>query len=154
MAKERIRNLVYRGKDDMYNLRQRRFGYLTRWLLEQGNRLGVAVSGVVALLKEGGTFETVEGSKTPQKPTVVTQAKIVGTGKVGEALTVTAGTWEGDPPITEGYDWLVDGTTYVSGPSMTPVEGQIGKKITLRVQGQNDVGSTVYNVDGPTVTAA
>ncbi|QIQ60841.1 hypothetical protein [Stenotrophomonas phage BUCT627] len=154
MAKERVRNFTYRVKDDQGNFRMRRIGYFGRWVIEQGNRLGIGVTGVINTLHGGATFEIVEGSKGPQKPTVVTQAKIVGTGKVGEALTVTAGTWEGDPPINEGYDWLVDGTAYVSGPSMTPVEEQIGKKITLRVQGQNDVGSTVYNVDGPTVTAA
>jgi hypothetical protein len=62
-------------------------------------------------------------------------------GAVGNAISVSPGTWIGSPSATQ-YRWLKD-VTPISGAtssSYTPVSGDIGSVITPQVRRQNAVG--------------
>lgn len=152
--KERVRHFLYRGKMDQQNFRMRYLRYFLTWANVQAQRLNISVMDIFARLRAGATFETIEGAAPViREPTVVTQATVNGTGKVGEALTMTAGTYQGEEPINEGYEWLLDGTFAAGGPSYTPVADDVGKAVTVKVIASNVWGRAEYTANGPTVTA-
>lgn len=148
--KERVRHFRHRGKDDMSNFRMRYLRYFMAWANEQAVRIGVTLSDIFDRLRAGATFETIE-SAPPVAPTVVTQATVAGTGKVGEALTINAGTYTGEQPINEGYEWNVAGAFVAGGPSYTPVADDVGKLVTVKVVASNIHGNLNYTINGPTV---
>ena len=63
---------------------------------------------------------------------------ITGTPKVGVLLTAVPGTW--DAGVTFTYQWTVDGTDVggATGPTYTPVAGDSGKVVTVKVTGTQD----------------
>lgn len=68
---------------------------------------------------------------------------ITGTAQVGETLTVTNGTWSGSPSPTYARQWKAGGAN-ISGATATtysPVEGDVGKTITVTVTATNSAGS-------------
>ncbi len=68
---------------------------------------------------------------------------IAGTAKVGTALTATAGVW--DSGVTLGYQWTAGGAdiTGATASSYTPVAGDVGKVITVKVTGTKTGYATV-----------
>ena len=79
----------------------------------------------------------------PVAPSNVTAPVIAGTGAVGDAITLTPGTWSGDPAPAITLQWFADGVTIAgeTGPTYTPVAGDVGKTITLRETATNVAGS-------------
>lgn len=148
--KERVRHFRHRGKSDMSNFRMRYLRYFMAWANEQAVRIGVTLSDIFDRLRAGATFETIENS-APVAPALVTQATVAGTGKVGEALTINAGTYTGEQPINEGYEWNVAGAFVAGGPSYTPVADDVGKLVTVKVVASNIHGNINYTINGPTV---
>lgn len=68
---------------------------------------------------------------------------ITGTAQVGQTLTSTNGTWTGNPNPTFTRQWKADGAN-ISGETATtyvPVEGDVGKVITVTVTGTNSAGN-------------
>ena len=64
----------------------------------------------------------------------VTVPTVSGTAKVGQVLTATAGTWN-PSGVTAAYQWVVAGTDVsgATGSTYTPVAGDVGKAVTVRV---------------------
>lgn len=83
--------------------------------------------------------------------------RITGTARVGETLTGDDGEWSGTPAPTLTRQWFADGAEIpgATGETYVPVEGDIGKTITLTVTATNPAG-TVSATSEPTaaVTAA
>lgn len=77
----------------------------------------------------------------PPVPTVV--PAISGTFTVGQLLTSTSGTWTGDATITYQYQWFANGVAIAgaTASTYTLVAAQLGKRIQVRVQGNNAAGS-------------
>lgn len=68
---------------------------------------------------------------------------ITGTAQVGQTLTVSNGTWTGNPTPTFARQWRANGAN-ISGATATtyvPVVGDIGKTITCTVTATNTVDS-------------
>lgn len=82
---------------------------------------------------------------------------ITGTARVGETLAGNDGVWTGTPAPTLTRQWFADGAEIpgATGETYVPVEGDIGKTITLTVTATNPAG-TVSATSEPTaaVTAA
>jgi hypothetical protein len=91
----------------------------------------------IDFLEAGGT------GTPPVAPIVKDVPAVTGTGIVDAALTVTNGNWRG-VPTEYHYAWMgtsndplgTDANTY------TPVEADIGKRITCTVSAVNAVGTT------------
>ena len=74
---------------------------------------------------------------------------VSGTARVGQALTGSNGTWTGSAPITYENQWrLCNGAgascadiAGATGPTYTPVAGDVGKTVRLRVTATNSVSS-------------
>ena len=98
----------------------------------------------------------------------VTVPTITGTAKVGQSLTATAGTWN-PSDATTAFQWVAGGVD-VSGATTstyTPVAGDVGKAITVRVIASKTgyananatsaataavAAGTIMNVTVPTIT--
>ena len=99
------------------------------------------------------------GTSPVVNPTVVNTAlpSISGTPKVGQALTATGGTWN-PSDVTLGYQWRAgaDDISGATGTTYTPVDGDVGKTITVRViatrSGYNQAVATSAGV-GPVIPA-
>jgi hypothetical protein len=72
---------------------------------------------------------------------------ISGTTQVGQTLTSTTGTWSGSPTFTR--QWNADGVAISGATAATyvPVEGNVGKVITVTVTATNDSGSVSATSD-------
>ena len=83
-------------------------------------------------------------------PILVLAPVLAGTGRIGEPVTVSAGSWSGVPAPTTRVAWLRDGTAIAgaAGTSYTPVAADDGKGLSARVTATNAGGSA------ETVTAA
>ena len=84
----------------------------------------------------------------PQPPTNVSAPTISGIARVGQALHVDPGTWNGAPPISYAYQWLrCDatgagcGNIGAGGTSYTPAASDVGQTIRVAVTASNSVGS-------------
>ena len=101
--------------------------------------LGKAMTFAVTSTK--ATFETVTRTSNPTAAVaagdlVLTPVPtITGTPKVGATLTAVPGTW--DDGVTFSYQWTVDGTDVggATSPTYTPVLGDLGEVITVKVTG-------------------
>ena len=129
------------------------------------NRTGWASGNALALIITGSGHRTArayEGKPTgtpllhieydtgpPQPPTNVTSPTISGIARVGQALHVDPGTWNGTPPISYAYQWLRCDATGAGcgdigagGNSYTPVASDVGQTIRVTVTASNSVGSS------------
>lgn len=82
---------------------------------------------------------------------------ITGTARVGETLTGDDGEWSGTPEPVLTRQWLADDDPIegATGTTYEPVEGDIGKVITLSVTATNSAGSdTAVSAPTAAVTAA
>jgi hypothetical protein len=105
---------------------------------------------------------TVTGaSPTQTAPTNTTSPSISGTSQVGQALTLTQGTWNGSPAPTISEQWQANtGSGFVNitgqtGASYTPVSADQGATIRVQETASNSAGSaTVNSTATATITAA
>lgn len=76
-------------------------------------------------------------------PALLAQPKLAGTGKVGAAATVDAGSWSGKPAPTLARQWRRDGADIAgaTGPSYTAVAADDGRALTCRVTATNAAGT-------------
>ena len=116
------------------------------WLEAQATRLGKTAEEVFDMLKDGETFETIQGLPTP--PVAVAPANtvapaITGTAQVGQTLTVSNGTWTGTPAPTFARQWKKGGANIASatGATYVPVVGDVGAVITCTVTATNSAGN-------------
>lgn len=80
---------------------------------------------------------------------------ITGTAQVGETLTVSNGTWTGNPNPTYTRRWQADGVN-ISGATATtytPVEDDVGKVITAVVTATNSQGNASATSAGTAAVA-
>lgn len=77
-------------------------------------------------------------------PVLTAAPAITGTAKVNNVLTVSNGTFTGDPTISYTYDWKVGGATpggTNGANTYIPVTADIGKVVTCVVRATNNAGS-------------
>ena len=60
---------------------------------------------------------------------------IVGTGRVGQALTVDVGSWSPTTKVTFTYAWRINGATVATSKSFTPQAEHAGSAVTVQVTG-------------------
>ncbi len=105
---------------------------------EHGKAITFAVTSTKA------TYETVTRTSGPTSAVsagdlVLTPVPtITGTPAVAGTLTAHPGTW--DDGVTFGYQWTVDGTDVggATSPTYSPVVGDLGKVVTVKVTGSKD----------------
>lgn len=76
------------------------------------------------------------------------------TPQVGNALTVTTGTWTGDATITYTYEWLRDTTIVGTGNAYTVVAADLAGVLKVKVRAQNGKGTAFVETAGTTAVAA
>lgn len=79
----------------------------------------------------------------PAAPANTVLPSITGTAQVGETLTSVDGTWTGRPTPALTRAWKADAVAIddATGTTYEPVEGDIGKVITVTVTGTSHEGS-------------
>src|SRR5690606_3762988 len=83
---------------------------LLKWLEEQATRLSVTEEALFNLMVGNRfSFQAVESLTTfPEVPEHLVAPAITGVPEVGQTLTVTPGTWSGEPSPTLSYQWFRD----------------------------------------------
>ncbi len=83
----------------------------------------------------------------PVAPSNTNAPVVSGTLTVGEVLTTTDGTWDGDPTITYEYQWIRSGVNIDGeiGSTYTLVEDDVGERIKCAVTATNGAGSATAN---------
>ena len=89
-------------------------------------------------------------------PVLVLAPVLAGTGRIGEPVTVSTGSWSGVPAPTTSVAWLRDGVAIVgaTGMSYTPVAADDGKSLSARVTATNAGGSAAIVTAALAVTYA
>ncbi len=108
-----------------------------------GWSFGTGGAQLVTLSTDAGLGWEVYDGLPHAIPANTVAPAITGTAQVGQTLTVSNGTWTGNPTPTFTRQWKANGTN-ISGATATtyvPVVGDIGKTITCTVTGTNMVGS-------------
>ncbi|TKT42795.1 hypothetical protein [Rhizobium sp. LC145] len=99
---------------------------------------------VTATNSEGSaSANSANTASVTQTPANTALPTVSGTAQVGQTLTATNGTWTGTPTPTYTRQWKADGVN-ISGATATtyvPVEGDVGKVITVTVTGTNSAGN-------------
>jgi surface antigen len=140
--------VTYQWRADGVSIPQATAATFVLGLAQQGKRISV-----VATAKGlGYPTATVESAPTaPIEPGALTNTvapAIVGQPQVDSTLTATPGTWN-PVPTTLAYRWFANGKRIraATAPTLTPVPGMVGKKLTVRVtarkEGFDPVRSTV-----------
>jgi hypothetical protein len=111
------------------------------------------LSGVcsVASLLPGGAAPALTA------PTNLIPPSLSGTATQGETLTVTSGSWSGNPVPAVSRDWQRDGlSTGQSGPTYTLTAGDVGGTITVVETATNSQGSAqaISNAIGPIASSS
>ena len=90
----------------------------------------------------GSAASATASTPTVWGPPTFETNSISGTAKVGQILTATYTFWSGFPVPTFLYQWMSgDDVVGTDSPTYTPVSSDIGKAITVIIQGTNDYGS-------------
>lgn len=76
------------------------------------------------------------------------------TPQVGNALTVTSGTWTGAATITYTYEWFRDTTSVGTGNAYTVVAADLAGVLKVKVRAQNSKGTAFVETAGTTAVAA
>ena len=76
-------------------------------------------------------------------PLLVLAPVLAGTGRIGEPVTVSAGSWSGVPAPATSVQWLRGGTAIAgaTGASYTPIAADDGTALSARVKATNIGGS-------------
>ena len=87
-------------------------------------------------------------------PALVTAPKLTGSGKIGAAVGVDAGTWSGKPAPSTALQWRRDGAEIAgaTGASYTPVAADDRTALSCRVTATNLAGSAVATTAALAVT--
>ena len=120
--------------------------------------LGKAITFAVTSTK--ATYETVTRTSDPTAAVaagdlvLTPMPTITGTPKVGTTLTAVPGTW--DDGVAFSYQWTVDGTDVggATSPTYTPVLGDLGKVVTVKVTGSKAGYANVTKESDPTAAVA
>lgn len=82
-----------------------------------------------------------------QPPVNTVAPALSGTALNGEQLSVTNGTWTGEPTVTFARQWKRSGTPIpgATGSTYTLIDNDVGKTIYVTVTGTNSVGSASEN---------
>ncbi|SDT13047.1 Putative cell wall binding repeat 2 [Microterricola viridarii] len=104
--------------------------------------VGKTVTVQVTGTKTGYVTKAVTSAATaavaaaPPLVLVAPTPTITGTARVGSVLTANAGTWT-PAPVTLAYQWLVANVAVpgATAATYTPVAGDVGKTVTVRVTG-------------------
>lgn len=116
------------------------------FLAEQATRLGMEEEAVFDLMKQGYTADDIRNlseDPTPVAPANTVAPVASGTPTVGQVLSVTNGTWTGNPDPTYTYQWQ-------RGPTPTDIAGATAATYTLVVA---DADATVRCMVTATNTA-
>src|SRR5690606_3331054 len=70
-------------------------------------------------------------------PVLVLAPVLAGAGRIGEPVTVSAGSWSGVPAPSTRVAWLRDGDPIAAGTSYVPVAVDDGKALSARVTATN-----------------
>jgi hypothetical protein len=108
---------------------------------------------VTAKNSEGSaTAESNATGQVPGKanaPAVVSSPTISGNPVVGQQLTATTGTWQGNAPISFNINWQTCNTAVTScsgtgkkGNSYVVAAADVGKRIRVKVDAKNNVGTS------------
>lgn len=111
---------------------------------------GALISVQVIAANGGGSVAVTSGTVGPvaaalAAPVNTALPVVTGSTVVGQVLSVTSGTWTGNPTPTYAYQWLRDGVA-ISGAIQTTytlVLADAGAQISCRVTATNAVTSTV-----------
>lgn len=122
--------------------------------------VGILITVEVTATNSAGsaTAESEQAGPVPEvSPANMVAPAITGTPTVGQVLTVTNGTWTGNPSPTFTRQWRSGATDIESatGTTYTLVEADVGQNITCVVTATNSAGSDVAisNELGPVVAA-
>ena len=87
-------------------------------------------------------------------PALVTAPVLTGSGKIGAAVSVDAGSWSGKPTPVTALQWRRDGADIAgaTGASYTPVAADDRTALTCRVTASNVAGSAVATTAALPVT--
>ena len=108
-------------------------------------------SGTAFYATDQADLETIGGTNYPYgtvvirgvAPTVATAPVLSGTGKIGSAVSVSPGAWNGTPAPTLALQWRRDGAGIAgaTGASYTPVAADDRTALSCRVTASNTAGS-------------
>lgn len=122
------------------------------WDTDTEHHVVAPYGGAVALEPSQSAQETIDvlvaagdGATIDVEPPENTELpSITGTARVGEVLTGDDGEWSGTPEPVLTRQWLADDEPIegATGTTYEPVEGDIGKVITLAVTGTNGGGES------------
>lgn len=138
---------------------------LLKWLEEQATRLSVTEEALFNLMVGNRfSFQAVESLTTfPEVPENLVPPAITGAPEVGQTLTVTPGTWSGEPTPTLTYQWFRgdkgDETNAIPIPGATGLTYELteedeGSVIFVRETAVNRVGAMFADSDPTAVISA
>ncbi|WP_424930080.1 VPS10 domain-containing protein [Amaricoccus tamworthensis] len=87
-------------------------------------------------------------------PVLLTAPVLVGTAKVGQAMSVSEGTWSGTPMPAFGFQWLCDGEPVegATGREFTPEADLDLRELSCQVTATNTAGAALEETASLTVT--
>lgn len=92
----------------------------------------------------------IEDIPTGVAPSNISAPVISGVPETGQLMSSTTGTWDGDPTITYGYQWLRNGAN-ISGATSSTYTVQVadeGNTLVCRVTATNSEGSSSADSNG------
>lgn len=110
---------------------------------------------------DADSLETAVVIPPPAAPSNTARPALSGTAQQGQVLSLTDGSWSGDPTITFTYQWLRCSSL---GADCTPIDAEVASSYTLsgddvgftvrgRVWASNDAGSTSEDTDPSALVA-
>lgn len=107
-----------------------------------GKEITITVTATSPAGTASATSEPTAAVTAALAPPVNTAAPtITGTPTVGQVLTVTNGTWTGNPSPTFTYQWRSNGADIVGATGQTYTIEAVGALITVEVTATNSAGS-------------
>ena len=123
-----------------------------------GLRYRLTPSGAWSPASTGRKAITLVGTPPEEPPVaapaVVTAPKLAGSGEIGTAISVDAGSWSGKPAPATALQWRRDGADIAgaTGASYTPVAADDRTGLSCRVTAINVAGSAVASTAALPVT--
>jgi len=127
-----------------YTVKAGDIGFTLMVVVTAKNSLGTAQAS------SARTATVREGSGSSGAPSVTKAPTVTGTAARARKLTAQRGTWDGDTPITYGYQWQRCGATTAvctaiakaTGSSYTLAATDVGRRVRVVVTARNTEGST------------
>lgn len=108
-----------------------------------GLTISLSVTGLNEIGSAGATSAPTAAVVAALAPPVNSARPVIsGTARVGETLTVSNGTWKGNPTPTYTRTWFADGNVIsgATGTTFVLTTEQLGAAIAARVTGTNSLG--------------